>query len=834
MSEDSPLLHTPHQRYVDNGGDNANTNSAPHHQNNPRNSSPAATPESTVEENLLKPREIEEEKHRQFLRRRFWWFCILGVLALCVLQLSFLPRTSLNRDFRRWHDLHLTKTDLKRIFLVQLKIGRPDETGSTNEEHIGEWLRNFTNIDSDGVTLADTENPSLASFVAEEFLKMGFSVSSHQYELPGLLRTPQESRVELVDSKSSRILYSADLAEVTDSWRFKQKTTPAFFPFGASGAVTGDFVYVNGGSPRDYALLLQNQIGVAGKIALIASSESPEYAVTDRVDYAIAQGCLAAIVIGPQDLPLTVSRNYKPGEVPEEHFRVPASFNSMLPILEALGPGKGKFSNWRYSPVSNLLRMKISSEFGGPELKARVVMGYINGVLNDGEIVIGASRDSLTSLNPGSSHAIMLEVMRAFKRLRRLGWKPLRTIKFVSWDASRSGRLGARAALQDQKVFADNMPLLAYINLDEDVVTGSHFSVDLNPVLNHVINQVAEIIPFSKNSTAYRRLMKLLGEETPLDDDDDDEQETSLLHYWRRESGANINNVLGDVLASNDAGAFQLENDTPVVNFKFSQSSQRNESTYVPELDHYSYGWLTEVDPGFDLHGLLVRFLGLLVLSLEEREVIDYRVEPYFDFAGQRLALFRDLMSEKLGEWATEKIDTRILERSSLLRDILEKRSMPSLIKRGFWTSDEKEITLLDVLDQFEQLLKDAEAQALIFDAYNHDVENLLTEDYPWYKILRKVHIYVKWKVTNYKLLRVERDLARTHEDLEFGSNLVNRHFMYEAPQRPGVCYSEKEREQRGAFASFYQAVEEGDFEQLVKLITIRYEHLHILHKKIQ
>lgn len=845
MSEQSPLLGSSLQRYAadDNANNNENTtpkNANPENQNietnetlNEEGRGSASSPDTTVGEDSMKRRPSFIKRHKQFLRKRFWWFCIFGLVALIILQLSFLPRTSLSRDFRRWHDLHLTKTDLKRIFLVQLKIGRPDDTGFTNEQHIGEWLRNFTNINSEALLAANREYPELASYVEKRFAEFGFSTLLHEYELPKTLTVPGSSRIELLDSESHRVLYASDLEEVTDSWCFKNVKTPAFFPFSSVGSVSGDFVYVRGGTPADYDLLEQNGISPEAKTALISSLEASDYSITDRVNYAIFRGAQAVVVIGSEDFKLAVLRNYKPADVPDPELRVPASYHSMKPILEALGPGRGNFSHWKFAPYSKLLRLKVSAQEKGRSGTAKNVFGSIKGVMNDGEIVIGAARDSLTSLNPTSGHAVMLEVMRAFKRLRKLGWKPLRTIRFVSWDASRRSQLGAKAALLDPKVFPDNMPLLAYINLDEDVVTGSHFSVDLSPMLNHIINQVADIVPFSKNSTAYKRVVKLAGTDVP-DDDDDDDTETSLYRYWYRESGAKINNILGDKLTAKDAGVFQFSGDTPVVNLKFSESSQHNESSYVPELDQYSYSWLRDIDPDFDLHGLLVRFLGLLVLSLEEREVVDYRLEPYLDVARKRFALFREGMGKQLEEWKAEKIDSFILEKSTILKDILDNRKSSTIFNPGFWSQEDGEVTVEDVLEQFDQLLKDAGAQALIFDAYNHDVENLLTEDYPWYKLLKKVHIYAKFKVTNYKLLRVEKELAANENDIAYGGNLVKHHFLYETPSKNSSCLNEKDKGVRGAFAGFFRAVEENDLEQLVRLITVRYEHLHLIHKKIE
>ncbi|KAK8438389.1 hypothetical protein ACI3LY_004933 [Candidozyma auris] len=838
MSENTPLLSsTDPNTYVDTrqAENSENTQTSPLHLS--QSSSPQ-TP--VIEEESLKPLSFKD-KRRQFLRRRFWWFCIFGVLALIVLQLSFLPRTSVNRDFRRWHDLHLTKTDLKRIFLAQLKIGRPDDTGVTNEEHIAEWLRKFTTINSrHGAIVADGYHPELALFVDNEFAKMGFSTRSYEFDLPEGLKSPQSARIELLDSKSRRVLYAANLEEKTDFDRFKHQVTPSFFPFTSAGSVTGEFVFVNGGSPKDFALLEENNISFKNKIALISSEATSEYSVTDRVDYALLQGCSAVLVFGSKDTPLVISRNYKPADVPEPQIRLPASYRSVEPILEALGPATGNFTHWKVNPVSNSLCLTVSSESYGHGARSKVVIGSLKGVMNDAEIIIGASRDSLTSVNPNSGHAVMLEVMRAFQRLRKLGWKPLRTIKFISWDSSRSSQLGAKAALSDPKVFAENMPLLAYINLDGDVVTGSHFDVDSNPLTNHIIKQVASIVPFSKNSTAYRRVTKPktegAQERDDGDDDDDDDDQTSLYRYWRKESGANINNVLGDAFIASDAGVFQFGADTPVINLKFSESKSHNESTYNPESDYYSYKWLRDeqIDPNFDLHGTLVRFLGLLILSLEEREVVDYRLEPYFEFAQERFALFREVMCETLKEWESEKVDTFILEKTSILKDILEKKKSPAIFNPGFWGHTDDEVTVGDVLNQFEELLKDASAQALIFDAYNHDVENLLTEDYPWYKMLKKVHIYAKFKVTNYKLLRIERDLAANEDDSDAVGSIVTRHFMYESPSRKGACLSNKDREQRGSFAGFFHAVENGDLEKLVELISVRYEHLHTIHKKIQ
>lgn len=80
-------------------------------------------------------------------------------------------------------------------------------------------------------------------------------------------------------------------------------------------------------------------------------------------------------------------------------------------------------------------------------------MGTIKGIINDADIVIGARRDSYTSSNPLSGHAVLLEIMRYYQKLVNVGWKPLRNIKFVSWDASYLNLLGVESFINDTTVF---------------------------------------------------------------------------------------------------------------------------------------------------------------------------------------------------------------------------------------------------------------------------------------------------------------------------------------------------------------------------------------------
>lgn len=786
---------------------------------------------------------IELRVVKQFLKRRFWWFCLVGLAAIITLQLSFLPRTSPNRDFRRWHNLHLTKTDVKRIFLVQLKMDRPDADGFTIEEHINFWLGNFSDINAKNhASLAASDAPDIATFVETQMRSLGFKTRVHTYPIMANLHSPVTLSLQLYDTKSARKLYTASLDEPSTA-------TPAYFTFGRNGSVLRGFVFANSGSPADFHLLLENNISVKDKIVIFGHPLTCEYSLADKIALAGLQGCAAVVVFSDAEVETAISRNFKPVQVPDAEFRLPISYKAVQPILDATGPPSGPFLAWKHSPVclDHSLNLLLTTTFSPNPLNATNIVSTIKGVLNDGEIIVGASRDSLTSSNPLSGHTIMLEVMRRFRNLKRLGWVPLRTIRFVSWDASRSGALGSLANVDDSDVFKKNLPVLAYINLDEDVITGSHLSVDSNPLFNHVLKQTARFVPFPKSSPYFKRLLKNQEESVnenlfamnlfetlnlldgnarvrvvDEDDDYDDGDETSLYHYWYNQDGVYINNKLGNVFAGKDVGTFQLAMDAPTINVKFGQSPNHNDSIYVPESAMYSKKWVeTEVDKTYELHGLLVRFLGLLVLSLEEHEVVDTRTATYFARVQE---FFDDVKNDnraRFETWAQEVVDRQLLEKSSLFADLKER----TRIEGGTPPVSANFSEVVEQMDVLTQMLVD---QSRVFDQYNQDVEDLWTTDFPWYKMLRKVHIYAKFKVLNYKLLRLEKNL-NTKDDDNAGDGMYH-HFMYEVPH--GVHKLETKLK-RGAFGSLYEAVESGSLDSVVKLLVAKYEKLSAAYKRI-
>lgn len=763
----------------------------------------------------------------------------MGLAAIITLQLSFLPRTSINRDFRRWHDLHLTRTDVRRIFLVELRIGRPDQDGLTIEQHLDAYLRQLTAINGKHSTgLASSDSPDLTAYVDHQMRLLGYRTHTHTYAVGSGLRLPRRLSLHLLDRKTGRKLYSAPLKEL-------ETQTPSFFTFGKNGTVRGPFIYANNGLPDDYTLLEEQNISPQGKIVILSHTLSSDYSLSDKILYAESLGCLAVIVQGDPELEHAISRDFKPTSPPEERFRLPVSFNLAQPILEAMGVPTSPLLQWKYLPEStdHSLELELTTEFESQPLNASNIVASFDGVLNDGEIIVGASRDVLTSLNPLSGHAVLLETMRRFQNLKKLGWRPLRTIRFVSWDSARSGALGALASVNDPKMFQSNLPILAYVNLDDDLVTGSHFSVDANPLFNHLIKEISRLVPFSRNSTYFKRLLKdgdsktsnaelyeLSALEAPDNDfddygddgDDEDDDITSLYRYWHWQNNATINNKLGSVIAGKDASIFEMVKSYPILNLRFGQSPNHNDSVFLPESNFYNYKWLTsEVDKTLELHGLLVRFLGLFVLSLEEHEVVDTKALVYFN---QVKEFFEEFEADKrtiIREWKDAVVDESLFSKSLFTKSAIYTDIMANVRDPDY------EITVGAIFNQTNVLLQQLVDQACVFDLYNKEVEDLWTTDYPWYKLLKKLHIYAKFKVANYKTLRLERELSLPGEDADAD---VFHHFMYEATNG---FFTNDEKIKRGSFASLYEAADDRDDRHMAKLIVERYETLKAVLRKM-
>ena len=79
-------------------------------------------------------------------------------------------------------------------------------------------------------------------------------------------------------------------------------------------------------------------------------------------------------------------------------------------------------------------------------------MGYIKGAVEpDRYVMLGNHRDAwgYGAVDPSSGTTMLLEVARVLGEKKNAGWRPRRTILFLSWGAEEYGLMGSREFVED-------------------------------------------------------------------------------------------------------------------------------------------------------------------------------------------------------------------------------------------------------------------------------------------------------------------------------------------------------------------------------------------------
>lgn len=788
-------------------------------------------------------------------RPSFIWVCCLGILALIIFQLTFLPRTSLARDYRNWHGIRLTKTDVKRHYLQMTGIGKSQNT-LTTEEYIDGLLKNFTQLNrQSSYNLMSQDNSNLTEFVISGFKDLK-AFQTQVVKRKVNIGTPESSSVRLFD-EHGKVIYEPSLLEL-------DYNTPAYFALGNTGNAIGEYVFVNNGYPSDYTLLSDSNIDVKNKIVVIKSNyHDSNITIGEKIAIAEYHGAIAALSYYDIESDFDLVGNHKVKSLKNAITRgtlfnntkipaIPVSQNEIQPILDTLSVSRdGPFSHWDFAPTSSgKFTLEVDTTFVNSEEPKEFtnIVGTIKGIINDADIVIGARRDSYASSNPLSGHAVLLEIMRYYQKLVHVGWKPLRNIKFVSWDASYLNLLGVESLTNDTTIFNPKRTIVAYISIDGDSVTGSKFAVDANAVFNSVLRRTAKSIPIPKESVLFNNRMNEHGiddndiyitdnnhnrENDILIDNFARDDFTTLYRYWWKQDKTSINNNLGLPIDSSESLIFQKHLATPIINVRFENDIEQDKAIYIPNSNYYSYDWLIKekVDDDLLLHGLLIRFIGLLGISLTEHEVYDYKTHAYFKTISTYYKQLKVETTQFLSQWGDLVVPNYLIFKSTIFQDL----------------DTNNPVKFHQITHQFDKLMDHIVNQTTIFDKWNENVEDGLMQDYPWYMYYKKLQHYAEYKVSNYKLAYLENDLQLNDRDylyLRTGENGVTidvPNYYYDS-----IIYGEQsfnahkssqeyfdKKFSHGTFTYLYQSIQNEDFEFTIKWFVMIYEKLNNIDYKM-
>lgn len=512
--------------------------------------------------------------------------------------------------------------------------------GHINETNIAENLRRVTNY----THVAGTEGSfALSKLIEQEFQNAGFDEVSRE-EFQVYLNYPRKDgrRVAIIDPPS--LAWEAKLEE-------DNAKDLVFHGHSKSGNVTGHLVYANFGSREDFKLLADTGIPIDGSIALVRyyGTESDRALKIKAAELAGAAGCIIysdpsqdgfrkgpAFPEGrymPSDgvqrggvsmMSQVVGDVLSPGwaSTPGEKHRLSPEESTGLPKIPSLplawrdaqillqglkGHGSKVPKEWvggvpdvqewwtgdQGSPVVHLMNLQDEVE----RQPIYNIHGRITGMdERDKKIIVGNHRDSwcIGSVDPGSGTAAFLEVVRAFGELLTYGWRPLRTIEFVSWDGEEYNLIGSTEHVEKE---VDDLRANAFAYLNVDVgVAGPDFRVSASPVFERAVLQV-----LGRISDPYAN--------------------ATLKDLWDKK-GSKIT-PLG---AGSDYVAFQDIAGTSSIDFGFEGEPYPYHSCYE------TYDWMVKfADPDFQYHKILAQFWGLLLLDLSENPMLPFDLEVYGD-----------------------------------------------------------------------------------------------------------------------------------------------------------------------------------------------------------
>ncbi|OXV05410.1 hypothetical protein Egran_06821 [Elaphomyces granulatus] len=542
--------------------------------------------------------------------------------------------------------------------------------GQINETSISDKLRRLTNF----AHMAGTEGSYvLAEWIEEEFRNAGLEdVGMEEFQVYLNYPRPGGRRIAIVEP--SELAWEATIEEDQVYTDPPRQQTLVFHGHSKSGNVTGPLIYAGYGSREDFESLSDRGIALNGSIVLARyyGSQGDRALKVKAAELAGAAGCIIysdpaedGFVRGPAypDGRLMPRDGVQRGAVslmswvvgdvltpgfasnPDEKRRLspeespglpqipslPIAWRDAQQLLRALkGHGSKVPAEWvggvpdvdewwsgdQSSPIVNLVNLQDEVE----RQPIYNVLGRINGIEQpEKKIIVGNHRDSwcFGAADPGSGTAVILEIVRVFGELRKIGWRPLRTIEFASWDGEEYNLIGSTEHVENE-LDALRRDGFAYVNVDVGV-SGTDFHASGSPLFERILLQIL--------SRAF-----------------DPVSNKTLRMAWE-EKGTK----LGGLGAGSDYVAFQDMAGTSSIDLGFSGEPYPYHSCYE------NFEWMSNFgDPGFQHHRVLGEVLGLLVLELAEKPILPYDMQTYAAAVSQYVADLDNYARAKNAPMATD------------------------------------------------------------------------------------------------------------------------------------------------------------------------------------
>jgi len=506
-------------------------------------------------------------------------------------------------------------------------------------------------------------NKANAELTLQQFRDWGWDAKIETFEV--LYPTPLDIGLELLGDASFKATLTERPVPGDESSSRTKDQLPAYVAFQGDGDVSAPLVYLNYGMPDDYKALERMGVDVKGKIVIARYGQGWRGLKPQLAQEHGAVGCI--IYSDPRDDGYAVNGTYPDGPArPEQGFQ--RGSVAAMPTYpgDPLTPGVGATKSAKRLPrekAPTILKIPVlpisygdAKHFlsaldgrvappewqGGLGLTYRVggtdgarahlkvksdwslktiynVVATMKGAEHPDQWVLrGNHRDGWVfgASDPLSGHIVMMAEAKALGALAKTGWKPARTLVYLSWDAEEPMLLGS-TEWAEQHAKELQQKAVAYVNTDGNgrgflEVAGSHSLQSFvravardvrDPQTGVSVDERARAAALASRDSSPRgqQMAKAAseGKDLPLDPLGSGSDFSSFVHHL---GIASLNVSFGG--EGESGGVYHSAYDT---------------------WEHHS----RFVDPGFAYAGALAKTTGRMVLRLADEDLPVMRYTPF-------------------------------------------------------------------------------------------------------------------------------------------------------------------------------------------------------------
>jgi len=261
-----------------------------------------------------------------------------------------------------------------------------------------------------------------------------------------------------------------------------------------------------------------------------------------------------------------------------------------------------------------MVKMNVNNKREKRESKN--VIGIVYGSEEpDRYVMLGNHRDAwgFGAVDPSSGTAQMIEVARIVGDKLKMGWRPKRTLMFLSWGAEEFSLSGSREFVEEYQIQLEDRGV-AYINTDV-CMSGQYLEPASSPTLGHLFKSATQDVWSPDGEGSYYDFWKRY-ENISMEDDFEPE-------------------VVLSPGAGSDHATFIYLAGVPVLDIAFGPDRKKYPKISGYPMYHTGYETFKLVDEIYDPEYLIFRACSQLNLrlglELVDTEILPMKIEAYAD-----------------------------------------------------------------------------------------------------------------------------------------------------------------------------------------------------------